>query len=192
MNKASCFGFRQLLLVVAAALSVSPALLNAQSPMDLATVKQVAPATIEIASAELPSAPGIPEPTSWSSSHAEPYISGAAPMVSFIAPAREGVSHRFWDRENRVLFTLTAGAAAADFCVTRANLANGGKELNPVTRILSGSTPGLAANFALETAAVVGTSYMFHKMGHHKLERMTSVVNIGASFGAVGYGLSHR
>ena len=180
-----------MLVGVAAVLSVSPALLNAQSPMNLTTVREVAPATVEIASAELPSAPEIPAP-SWSSSHAEPFVSGAAPVVSFIAPAHETVSHRFWDRENRTLFTFVAGAAAADFCVTRANLANGGKELNPVTRVLSGSTPGLAANFALETAGVIGASYMFHKMGHHKLERVTSVVNIGASFGAVGYGLSHR
>lgn len=190
MNQTSRSGSRQLLLVAAAALFISPALLSAQSPMQLAAGDQVAP-TVEIASAELPSAPEIPEPN-WSSSHAEPYISGAAPMVSFIAPAHETVSHHFLDRENRTLFTLVAGAAAADFCVTRANLASGGKELNPITRVLSGSTPGLAANFALETGSIIGASYIFHKMGHHKLERITSVVNIGSSLGAVGYGLSHR
>lgn len=123
--------------------------------------------------------------------------SGAVPAASMAvvaAPVRpaEPSSHHFWDRQNCVLFTAVAGMATADFFVTRANLAKGGKELNPVTSVFSGSTPALAANFALETTGVIGISYMFHKTGHHKLERMTSFVNIGASAGAVGYGLSHR
>lgn len=100
--------------------------------------------------------------------------------------------HRFWDRENTVLFAAVAATATADFFTTRANLASGGKELNPVTRIFAGSTPGLAANFGLETAGVIGISYMFHKTGHHKLERLTSFVDISGSVGAVGYGLTHR
>jgi hypothetical protein len=39
---------------------------------------------------------------------------------------------------------------------------------------------------------VIGLSYFFHKTGHHKLERLVSVVNIGSSAGAVSYGLAHR
>jgi hypothetical protein len=100
--------------------------------------------------------------------------------------------HRFWDNQNRVLFATVAAFGTADFFVTRANLANGGKELNPLTRVLSGSTPALAANFVLETGGVIGVSYLFHRSGHHKLERMTSFVNIGGSAGAVAYGLAHR
>ena len=67
-----------------------------------------------------------------------------------------------------------------------------GRELNPVTRVFSGSTPGLATNLALETSTTIGISYMLHKTGHHKLERITSFVNIGTSAGAVAYGLTHR
>ena len=100
--------------------------------------------------------------------------------------------HRFWDRENRTLFAVAGGLAVADFCVTRANLASGGKELNPVTRVLSGSTPGLAANFALETGGLISINYLLHKTGHHRLERVTSYVNISASAGAVAWGLAHR
>lgn len=100
--------------------------------------------------------------------------------------------HRFWDNKNRALFASVAAFSAADFVVTRANLRNGGRELNPLTRLLSGSTAGLAANFSLETASVIGASYLFHKTSHHKLERITSVVNIGCSAAAVGYGLAHR
>jgi hypothetical protein len=101
-------------------------------------------------------------------------------------------SHRFWDRENSLLFATTAAFNAADFVVTRDNLRSGGRELNPVTRIFSGSTPALAVNFAGETAGVVGLSYFFHKTGHHKLERYVSMVNISSSAAAVTFDLTHR
>jgi hypothetical protein len=114
------------------------------------------------------------------------------PFVTVSEPAMRPEAHAFWDRQNKVLFGAVAAAATADFFTTRANLANGGHELNPLTRVLSGSTPGLAVNFGLETAASVGLSYFFHKTGHHGLERMTSMVNIGASIGAVTYGQTHR
>lgn len=104
----------------------------------------------------------------------------------------EAPRHKFWDRENKILFATVAAGGAADFAVTHANLQNGGRELNPITRLFSGSTAGLAVNFAGETAGVVGLSYVFHKTGHHKLERLTPLVNFSASLAAVSYGLSHR
>ncbi len=104
------------------------------------------------------------------------------------APSR----HRFWDRENSVLFATSAALSSADFVLTRDNLRAGGQELNPVTRVFAGSTAGLAMNFAGETAGVVGLSYLFHKTGHHKLERAVSMLNIGASAGAVSFDLAHR
>lgn len=100
--------------------------------------------------------------------------------------------HKFWDKENKILFAAVAGISAADFAATRSNLQGGGKELNPVTRVFSGSTAGLAANFAGETAGVIGLSYFFHRTGHHKLERITSLMNVGVSAVAVSYDLSHR
>jgi hypothetical protein len=100
--------------------------------------------------------------------------------------------HRFWDKENCALFVTVAAFSAADFAVTRANLQDGGRELNPVTRIFSGSTTGLAVNFAGETAGVIGLSYYFHKTGHHRLERLTPLINFGGSAFAVAYDLSHR
>jgi hypothetical protein len=109
-----------------------------------------------------------------------------------IALPKRRETHPFWDRENKILFGACSALATADFFTTRANLASGGRELNPVTRVFSGSTPGLAANFTMETGGVIGLSYMFHKTGHHKLERITSIVNMGGSAGAVAYGLTHR
>jgi hypothetical protein len=102
------------------------------------------------------------------------------------------MEHHFWDRQNSILFAAVGASAAADFCVTRANLANGGRELNPVTRVFAGSTTGLAFNFIGETVGSMGISYFFHRTGHHRLERLTSFANIGNSGFAVTYGLTHR
>ena len=117
-------------------------------------------------------------------------IQPAAPAVTPIT--NESHEHKFWDRENWCLFAASAAASTADFAVTRANLQSGGRELNPLVRLFGRSTPGLAANFAGETGGVIGLSYFFHKTGHHKLERAVSMVNIGASAGAVSFGLAHR
>ncbi len=100
--------------------------------------------------------------------------------------------HKFFDRGNCALFVATAAFSGADFAVTRANLQNGGQELNPMVRIFGRSSAGLAVNFAGQALGVVGVSYLFHKTGHHKMERLVSIVNIGGSAGAVGYGLAHR
>jgi hypothetical protein len=130
-----------------------------------------------LASAPLPDAP-------------TPFVEAAPPV--FITPSHVSVEHRFWDRQNGVLFVAAAALNGADFAVTRANLQSGGQELNPMVRLFGRSTAGLAANFVGETAGVVGLSYFFHKTGHHKLERAVALVNIGSSAGAVTFGLTHR
>jgi len=118
---------------------------------------------------------------------ARPMVKSGEPVVLPEAP-----SHRFWDRENSFLFATSAAFTAADFVATRNNLRNGGRELNPVTRVFAGSTAGLAVNFAGEAVGVVGLSYFFHKTGHHKLERVVSVLNIGSSAAAVTFDYIHR
>jgi len=116
-----------------------------------------------------------------------------APMAIVVAPQGDRpVVHSFWDRQNQILFAANGSLAAADFFVTRSNLEHSGKEMNPLTRQLSGSTPALAANFVIETGGVIGISYLLHKTKHHKLERACSYVNLSASAFAVGYGVAHR
>jgi len=100
--------------------------------------------------------------------------------------------HHFWDKTNGLLFTGVAAMNATDFVETRDNLRSGGKELNPITRLFAGSTAGLAVNFAGSTAATMGISYLFHKTGHHRLERATAAVAMGMSTQAVIYSGSHR
>jgi hypothetical protein len=118
---------------------------------------------------------------------------GAEPAATaFIAPSTTESAHKFLDAKNSILFATAFALDGADFAVTRANLQSGGRELNPIVRMFGRSTAGLAANFVGEGVGTVALSYFFHRTGHHKLERMVSVVNIGGSAAAVGYGLSHR
>lgn len=138
--------------------------------------------------------PDNPVPVNPGSAGSAAAGTGAA-AASPVAPGNlpeAAPSHKFWDNKNIALFTTVAALSTADFAVTRANLQNGGRELNPVTRLFTGSTAGLACNFAGQTATVIGLSYYFHKKGHHQLERITPMLNIGASSVAVAYDLSHR
>lgn len=134
---------------------------------------------ISVAQGPLPDAPRL-----------FPVIEHGSAFVSLPQPATS--EHKFWDRENKVLFFTAAALNGADFAVTRCNLQRGGRELNPVVRIFGRSTAGLAVNFVGETAGVLSVSYFFHKAGHHKLERWVSFVNISSSAAAVSYGLAHR
>lgn len=132
-----------------------------------------------VAQGPLPDAP-MPVPAV---EHSSAFVSLPQPLTT---------EHKFWDRENKALFFAAAALNGADFAITRSNLQSGGRELNPVVRIFGRSTPGLAANFAGETAGIVSVSYFFHKAGHHKLERWVSVVNISSSAVAVSYSLARR
>jgi hypothetical protein len=178
------------LLVLAAVLARPASLLGQESASRAASQKQAdAVRTVQVAALDpLPETPA-PSPS------LRPVSAAAMPPMAIVATTMlPAVSerHRFWDRENTILFTASGAMATADFFVTRANLANGGRELNPITRVMAGSTPALAANFAIETGSFICVSYLFHKTGHHQLERVTSFVSIGGSSGAVVYGLTHR
>jgi hypothetical protein len=125
-------------------------------------------------------APDAPTPSSESGS------------MAFVTPTSVSRAHKFWDKENAFLFGASASLSAADFAITRANLQSGGRDLNPIVRFFGPSTPGLVVNFAGETACVIGASYLLHRTGHHKLERLFTMVNIGSSAGAVSYDLVVR
>jgi len=115
----------------------------------------------------------------------------AYPLVKSSLPEAPA-PHSFWDKQNKVLFSLVGVSSAADFAVTHYNLANGGTELNPVARVFSGSTAGQVAYFTAGAAGTMGISYIFHRTRHHKLERVASMLQIGSSTFAASYGIANR
>jgi hypothetical protein len=180
---------RRALLSIAALLLIHPLTFSQESVSNHPFERPVAleDAPVQTASLSADSESGWPSLRS----AAEPVPAAPVIAVERIQLPKSD-SHPFWDRHNRTLFIAVGGLAATDFYITHSNLANGGKELNPVTRVFAGSTAGLATNFVLETGGVIGISYLFHRSGHHKLERLTSYLNIGSSTEAVVYSFSHR
>jgi len=121
-----------------------------------------------------------------------PMPSAEASAAVTSMPTVERRQHKFFDKENCTLFAGSIALSGADFAITRSNLQHGGQEFNPMVRLFGRSTAGLAANFTGQSLGTVALSYLFHRTGHHKMERAVSMVNIGGSAAAVGFGLAHH
>ncbi len=90
--------------------------------------------------------------------------------------------HRFWDKTNVLLFAGVTGARYFDYGSTIWMRHRGVDEWLLTNDIVDNHAAFAAIEFA-GAAASVGISYAFHKTGHHKLERWTSVVHIGVATG---------
>jgi len=106
-----------------------------------------------------------------------PEVQTAAPVV----PEK----HPFWDGKNILLFSGIAVVRGMDYASTRNMQARGREEILLAHDVVNNS----AAFASLEAAATltsVGVSYIFHRTGHHKLERWMSIGHISVTaFGDV-------
>jgi hypothetical protein len=106
-------------------------------------------------------------------------VSGEAAAIPVkperIAPRSE---HRFWDKENDWLFAGVGAARTLDYFSTL-NLRRRGDQELLVTNDLVDNHAAFAVVEAAGTGVSIGASYLFHRYGHHKLERWTSIVHIG-------------
>jgi hypothetical protein len=87
-------------------------------------------------------------------------------------------SHRFWDRENALLFSGVAVFRGLDYASTRNMQARGREEILLPDDVVNNSA-GFAGLEAAGAMTSVGLSYLFHRTGHHKLERWLSIGHIG-------------
>jgi hypothetical protein len=93
--------------------------------------------------------------------------------------------HRFWDKENDWLFAGIGITRALDFAST-ANFRARGRQEILLTNSVVDNKPLFAAIEIAATGASIGVSYIFHRTGHHRLERWVSFVHIGVTgFGVV-------
>lgn len=90
-------------------------------------------------------------------------------------PQRE---HRFWDKKNAWLFAGVGASRTLDYFSTL-NLRRRGDQEILVTNDLVDNHAAFAVVEAAGTGVSIGASYLFHRYGHHKLERWTSIVHIG-------------
>ena len=91
--------------------------------------------------------------------------------------------HRFWDVQNRWLFSGVAVVRALDGTSTR-NFRRRGRSEGLLNNDIVDNAPLFSVIELAATAASLGTSYWMHRTGHHKLERWVSYIHIGV--GAFG------
>jgi hypothetical protein len=104
-------------------------------------------------------------------------ISIAGPQIN---PSQ--TPHRFWDRTNDMWFAAVGAARALDYASTL-NLRRRGLDEIFLTNSIVDNHPLFAGIEAAATAASIGVSYLFHRTGHHRLERWTSIVHFGVATG---------
>lgn len=93
--------------------------------------------------------------------------------------------HGFWDKENDWLFAGVGAARTLDYFSTL-NMRRRGRQEIFLTNDVVDNHAAFATVEAAATGVSIGASYLFHRYGHHKLERWTSFVHIGlATTGAV-------
>jgi len=90
--------------------------------------------------------------------------------------------HRFWDRENDLLFAGVGASRALDYASTL-NIRSRGLNEALLTDQIVDNHPLFAGIEAAGTGASIALSYLFHRTGHHRLERWTSIVHIGVATG---------
>jgi hypothetical protein len=100
--------------------------------------------------------------------------------VSAFAQLPDAPSHKFLDRQNKIAFTVEAVSFAGDSITTNIGLNQGDREMNPIARPFVGGGVGKqAAYWGMSYAGSIGAAYLFHRTGHHKLERWSTRVVIG-------------
>ena len=93
--------------------------------------------------------------------------------------------HRFWDRENDLLFTAVAASRTLDYFSTL-NFRRRGRNEILLTNDIVDNHAAFASIEAAGTAVSIGVSYLFHHYHHHRLERWTSIIHASlATSGAV-------
>ncbi len=116
-----------------------------------------------------------------------PDATSPAPTAPVLLP------HRFWDTRNAWLFAGVAASRALDFHST-GNMRRRGRDEILLTNDVVDNKPAFAVIELAGAATSIGISYLFHRSGHHRLERWVSYLHIGVTtFGAArNYSLRTR
>jgi len=86
--------------------------------------------------------------------------------------------HPFWDRENDWLFAGVGASRTLDYFSTL-NMRSRGRQEIFLTNDVVDNHAAFAMIEASASGASIGAAYLFHRYGHQKLERWTSIAHIG-------------
>jgi hypothetical protein len=98
-------------------------------------------------------------------------------------------NHPFWDRTNILLFSGVALFRGLDYASTRNFQARGRTEVLLAPDVVNNSA-AFASLEAAGAATSVGISYLFHRTGHHKMERWLSIAHISVTGVGVAWNYS--
>jgi hypothetical protein len=114
---------------------------------------------------------------------AQEQVVAPTPVVDKAArPKAEAQPHKFWDTENIYLFTGVGAARMLDYASTRHFRDQGNPEWLLSNSVVDDRPLFMGIELA-GTAASIGVSYLFHRTGHHRLERWVSIGHIGVGAG---------
>lgn len=103
---------------------------------------------------------------------------------------------KFWDKPNAAIHSVNFAMQTADAFTTRHVLdEHNGVERNPWARqfVTHGWGGQAAYSWGLSVGGTILTSYFMHRTGHHRMERLLPMIEIGVTAGAVfGMNLRHR
>lgn len=108
-----------------------------------------------------------------------------APQQTSVKPAttvKAPPVHKFWDKENDLLFAGVGAARMMDYASTRHFRDQGDNEVL-LTNAIVDNRPLFVGIELAGTAASIGVSYLLHRTGHHSLERWVSIGHIGIAVG---------
>ena len=125
-----------------------------------------------------PNAPTKPQPAG----NATPADQAKPPDTIRVPKPPAPFVHNFWDRENDWLFAGVFAGRALDFASTLNLRARGINEAF-LTNSIVDNHPLFAGIEVAATGASIGVSYIFHRTGHHRLERWTSAIHAGVAVG---------
>lgn len=104
--------------------------------------------------------------------------------------------HKFWDKQNLAIHSGNFVMQTADAITTRHVLdRHNGVERNPWARqfVTHGWAGQAGYSWGLSVGGTIVTSYVLHRTGHHRLERILPMIEIGYTAGTVfGMNLRHR
>jgi hypothetical protein len=94
-------------------------------------------------------------------------------------------THRFWDKQNILLFAGVGAARGLDYASTL-NMRRRGVNEELLNNDVVDNHAEFAAIEAATAMASVGLSAIWHYTGHHRLERWTSYIHIGVTVAGAG------
>lgn len=150
-----------------------------------ATDDQLASA-MPIASA-LPTSGIVPRINALPSAMAPVTIVPTAPLANSMAPGttpQEPGTHDFWDKRNLAIFASVAAARTMDPISTWQFRRHGLNE-GELTNAFVDNKPLFATYSASLLVGQISLSYMFHRLGWHKLERFSAMAHTAATTEAV-------